>query len=94
MERCPFCGDEMRRGLVRTRGLLFAAGLWASGVTVNFEVDDDSGEGSELLRPGWLGRGKRGASCCVACEAVVVDPKRPRSAGVESEPEVGLEPTT
>ena len=60
--------------MVRVRGLLWA-GIWASGVSVNFEVDDGSGEGSEFLHPGWLGRGKRGASCCVTCEAVVVDPR-------------------
>ena len=57
-------------------------GLWGAGaalsswlVALNFEVMGGSGEGSHMLSPGWRGNRRRGASCCVACEAVVVDPK-------------------
>jgi hypothetical protein len=52
-----------------------SAGIWASAISVNFEVMDGSGEGSVLLSPGWLGRRRRPARCCVTCEAVIVDPK-------------------
>jgi hypothetical protein len=74
--RCPFCGDEMRRGWVRLRGLWWAgAWPWTGLVDLNFEVMDGSGEGSHMLNPGWRGNRRRAASCCVSCEAVVVDPK-------------------
>ena len=76
MGKCPFCGDEMRRGWVRLRGLWAAgAGLSAWMVDVNFEVMDGSGEGSRMLSAGWRGNRRRAARCCVSCEAVVVDPK-------------------
>jgi hypothetical protein len=71
---CPFCGGELRRGWVRARGVLLT-GLWGSVISVNFEVLDGSREGSVVFTPGWLGRRKRRARCCVACEAVIVDPK-------------------
>lgn len=73
---CPFCGGELRRGWVRARGIVLA-GIWAPELSVNFEVMDGSGEGSVLLSPGWLGRRKRRARCCVSCEAVIVDPAGP-----------------
>jgi len=52
-----------------------AAGLWASTISVNFEVMDGSREGSVVFQPGWLGRRRRPALCCVTCEAVHVEPK-------------------
>lgn len=71
---CPFCGYEMRRGYVRMRGQ-WAVGWWAGVLAVNFEADDDSGEGSELLPRTWFRSQDRAASCCVRCEAVLVEPK-------------------
>jgi hypothetical protein len=71
---CPFCGGELRRGWVRARGTLFA-GFWASVISVNFEVMDGSREGSVVFSPGWLGRRRRRARCCITREAVLVDPK-------------------
>jgi hypothetical protein len=53
---------------------MWAAGFWASMISVSFEAVDGSGEGSVLLSPGWLGQGKRRARCCATCEAVIVDP--------------------
>jgi hypothetical protein len=44
-------------------------------LSVNFEVMDGSGEGSVVLTPGWLGRRRRRARCCVGCDAVIVDPR-------------------
>jgi hypothetical protein len=69
---CPFCGYEMRRGFVRLRGQWAA---WAGVLAVNFEADDDSGEGSELLPRTLFRSHPRAASCCVRCEAVLVEPK-------------------
>jgi hypothetical protein len=44
-------------------------------LAVNFEADDDSGEGSELLPRTWFRSQDRAANCCVRCEAVLVEPK-------------------
>ncbi len=71
---CPYCGDEMRSGHVRLRGQ-WLAGPWAGALAVNFEVDDESGEGSELLPRSRFRVLRRAAACCVRCEAVVVEPK-------------------
>jgi hypothetical protein len=71
---CPYCGDEMRPGVVRLRGQ-WTAGLFAGVLGVNFEIDDGSGEGSELLPRGRFRVRSRSALCCVRCEAVLVDPK-------------------
>lgn len=77
VDRCPFCGDELRRGWLMARGVLAAAGFSGGAVAVTFETDDGTGEGSLVFEPGRRGRGRRPARCCVACEAVVVDPKPP-----------------
>jgi hypothetical protein len=53
----------------------WAVGWWAGVLAVNFEADDDSGEGSELLPRTWFRSQDRAASCCVRCEAVLVEPK-------------------
>jgi hypothetical protein len=44
-------------------------------LAVNFEAGDDSGEGSELLPRTLVRSQERAASCCVRCEAVLVEPK-------------------
>jgi hypothetical protein len=71
---CPFCGDQMRSGQVLLRGQ-WLAGPWAGGLSVNFEVDDGSGEGSQLLERSRFRSLPRAAYCCVRCEAVLVEPK-------------------
>jgi hypothetical protein len=69
---CPYCGYAMRQGYVRLRGQWAAL---AGVLAVNFEVDDGSGEGSELLPRTLLRSHERAAWCCVRCEAVLVEPK-------------------
>jgi hypothetical protein len=71
---CPFCGDEMRSGQVVLRGQ-YLAGIFAGALAVNFEADDGSREGSLLLPRRIYGSQPRPASCCVRCEAVLVEPK-------------------
>jgi hypothetical protein len=73
----------MRSGQVLLRGQ-WLAGLWAGGMSVNFEVDDGSGEGSQLLERSRFRSLPRAAYCCVRCEAVLVEPK---SAGYQPAPE-------
>jgi hypothetical protein len=68
---CPFCGGEMRRGWMTTRG--FA--LFPQVVSVNWISDYEPREGSVVLAPRGFRRPRRGASCCPDCEAVVLDPK-------------------
>jgi hypothetical protein len=71
---CPYCGDEMRSGVVRLRGQ-WAVFPWSGALALNFEVDDGSGEGSEILPRRRFRIDERAANCCVRCEAVLVDPK-------------------
>lgn len=98
---CPYCGDEMRSGVVRLRGQ-WAVFPWAGALALNFEVDDGSGEGSEVLPRRRFRVDERAAKCCVRCEAVLVDPKsgpapttsarrRPNAAAAASEAAAGTE---
>jgi hypothetical protein len=95
---CPYCGDEMRSGVVRLRGQ-WAIFPWSGALTLNFEVDDGSGEGSEILPRRRFRVDERAANCCVRCEAVLVDPKsgpapttatRRRPAATETATEIDL----
>ena len=66
---CPFCGTEMRRGTIGIRG------FYAYAVSARFTAVDDTKVRSPLLPPSSLfGRGKRWASCCPNCEAILTDP--------------------
>jgi Domain of unknown function (DUF6487) len=88
MAVCPFCGSEMCRGSIRLRG------WYAQAVTAVFEPQDGASDTTQVLGPGSFRRGKRAASCCVQCDAVVVDPRAPRGESGPAVPRYGATEAT
>jgi hypothetical protein len=77
----------MRRGSIRLRG------WYANVVTAVFEPEDgdgdDDGKATRALGPSLFRRGKRPASHCPACNALVVDPTAPAAAPGPAFPDYG-----